>query len=196
MEIRLKPQTCKSLKIFAPFDTTVELPFVLGAEDKLAFRLDQFNLGAPVKWYRELTNMSGVTKENLKKLSNSTLNENVLPEELEDACYNLALYDMLSLNPEDQKEQKSLYKRMFEHTKSYDNGRKDVLRIAELPAFKNLDFTHKALQFLQDVHRTVEANSGDWRYRRNRINMEDLRRIARGRMFPRKKGLEFKRNRS
>ena len=98
------------MKIFAPFDTTVELPFALGAEDKLAFRLDQFNLGAPVKWYRELTNMSGVTKEKIKKLSNGTLNDNVLPEELEGACYNLALYDMLSINPEDQKEQKSVYK--------------------------------------------------------------------------------------
>ena len=87
----------------------MKLPVVLGAEDKLAFRLDQFNLGAPVKWYRELSNMREVTKEKIRKLSNGTLNENVLPEDIEDACYNLAIYDIGSRNPEDQKEQKLVY---------------------------------------------------------------------------------------
>ena len=141
----------------------MKLPFVLGAEDKLAFRLDQFNLGAPVKWYRELTNMRGVTREKIKKLSNGTLNDNVLPEDIEDACYNLAMYDIESLHPEDQKEQKLLYMRMFERTKSYDEGRRDVLRISESPAFKHPVLTHKVMQFLQDVHRSVDANSGEWK---------------------------------
>ena len=70
------------MKIFAPFDTSVKVPFVLGAEDKLAFRLDPFNLGAPVKWYRELTNMAEITKEKIRKLSNNTMNDNILPQDL------------------------------------------------------------------------------------------------------------------
>ena len=81
----MQPQSCRLLKMLAPFDTPVDVPFVLGAEDNLAFRLDQFNLGAPVKWYRELTHMSQITKEKIEKLSKNTINDNVLPEELGDA---------------------------------------------------------------------------------------------------------------
>ena len=47
--ISLDSRSCKLLKIFAPFDTVVQLPMQLAAEDKLAFRLNQFNLGAPIQ---------------------------------------------------------------------------------------------------------------------------------------------------
>ena len=41
--ISLNSRSCKLLKLFAPFDTVVELPMQLGVEDTLAFRLNQFN---------------------------------------------------------------------------------------------------------------------------------------------------------
>ena len=125
-KISLQPQSCRLLKIFAPFDTPVKLPYVLGAEDKLAFRLDPYNLGAPVKWYRELSNMAEITMEKIRKLSNNSLNDNSLPHDLEDECYKVALYDMSSNNADGQKEQKSLYMSMFERTKGYITNRADL----------------------------------------------------------------------
>ena len=41
--ISLDSRSCKLLKLFAPFDTEVELPMHMGSEDKLAFSLNQLN---------------------------------------------------------------------------------------------------------------------------------------------------------
>ena len=102
--ISLDSRYCMILKLFSPFDTTISLPMVLGAEDKLVFRINQFNLGAPVKWYRELCNMRGVTIEKIERINRYTegWNDNELSRDMYEACYNFALY-------EDQEEQKDLY---------------------------------------------------------------------------------------
>ena len=42
--ISLDSRSCKLLKLFAPFDTEVQLPMQLANEDELAFRLNQVNL--------------------------------------------------------------------------------------------------------------------------------------------------------
>ena len=78
-------RSCKLLKIFAPFDTTVTVPFKLGAEDALAFRIDQFNLGAPVKWYRLVHNMKEVTMAKIQKINTETWNT-TLPQDLVKDC--------------------------------------------------------------------------------------------------------------
>ena len=74
----LNSRSCKLLKIFAPFDTKVELPMQLGVEDTLAFRLNQFNLGAPVQWFREICNMTDVTHTKLQRLNRNPDEWNVL----------------------------------------------------------------------------------------------------------------------
>ena len=61
--ISLNPRSCKLLKIFAPFCTKIEVPSEMGVKDILAFRLNQFNLGAPLQWFREIYNMTEVTHE-------------------------------------------------------------------------------------------------------------------------------------
>ena len=62
-------RSCKLLKLLAPFDTAVPMPMKLGAEDALAFRIDPFNLGAPVKWYRRVHNMKEVTFAKIEKIN-------------------------------------------------------------------------------------------------------------------------------
>ena len=59
--ISLDSRSCKLLAFFAPFDTEIRLPFVMSEEDKLAMRINPMDLGAPVKWYREVCNMHEVT---------------------------------------------------------------------------------------------------------------------------------------
>ena len=73
------------------------------------------------------------------------------------------MYDAQSRNEQDQKEQKSLYIRMFEHTKTYEEGRNGVFRIADSQAFTHPTLTHKILHFLQEVSRPVEHHAGSWK---------------------------------
>ena len=117
----LDSRSCRLLAIFAPFDTEVSVPFKLGAEDTLAFRINHFNLGVPLKWYRIINNMVEVTMDKISKINTETWN-NTLPEDLVQDCYELALYDAQSRNEEDQQDQKDLWIRMFERTKSYEQG--------------------------------------------------------------------------
>ena len=75
----------------------------LGVEDKLAFRLNQFNLGAPVKWFQEVCNMCEVTHEKLQRLNRNqdSWNSNEIPSELFPTVYNMAAYNAQSRNPQD-----------------------------------------------------------------------------------------------
>ena len=81
--ISLDSRSCKLLAFFAPFDTAIKLPFTLGEEDKLSMRINPFDLGAPIKWYRELCNMQGVTYEKIHRINRypSAWNDNELPED-------------------------------------------------------------------------------------------------------------------
>ena len=101
----------------------MSVPFKLGAEDTLAFRINQFNLGVPLKWYRIINNIVEVAMDKISRINTDTWHD-TLPEDLVKDCYDLALYDAQSLNEEDQQDQKDLWIRMFERTKSYDQGMK------------------------------------------------------------------------
>ena len=131
--ISLNSRSCKLLKLFAPFDTVVELPMQLGVEDTLAFRSNQFNLGAAVQWFREICNMCDVTHEKLQRLNRNPdlWNGNQIPTELFPSFHNIAAYDAQSRNPQDQEEQKILYIKLFEITKSYSEGQMDNLTFSE-----------------------------------------------------------------
>ena len=58
-KISLNPRSTKLVTIFAPWDEEIHLPFELGAEDTLAFRLPPHQLGAPVRWMRQLYCIDG-----------------------------------------------------------------------------------------------------------------------------------------
>ena len=115
-------------------------------------RVNPFDLGAPVKWYRELCNMQEVAYPKIQRINRniSVWNDNALPEYLYDLCYQVAEYEAQSLNKEDQIEQKTLYKKMFESVKSYDEdfhlkvckGEKPYPKIQAHPS---LDFLKKLI---------------------------------------------------
>ena len=79
--MRLDSRSCRLLAIFAPFDTAVQVPFKLGEEDKLAFRVNQFNLGVPLKWYRIINNLVDATVDKISRINTDAWN-NALPEDL------------------------------------------------------------------------------------------------------------------
>ena len=80
--ISLKAQSCQLLAFIAPFDTPFDIPTNMGAEDKLALRIDPSNLGFPVRVYRDLENMSGVTMDKVRALNKygEVWNENEIQE--------------------------------------------------------------------------------------------------------------------
>ena len=49
--INLDSRSCKLLKVFAPFCAEIKVPRSIAMEDSLSFRLDPFNLGAPMLWF-------------------------------------------------------------------------------------------------------------------------------------------------
>ena len=101
--ISLDSRSCRLFKVFAPFCTTVEVPRTMAAEDSLSLRLDPFNLGAPLLWFREIWNMKDATPEALQKLNRNPdeWNGNIIPEELFEEMYEIARYDPQSRNNSD-----------------------------------------------------------------------------------------------
>ena len=61
--ISLDSRSCRLYKVFAPFCTEVEVPKTMAMEDSLSLRLDPFNLGAPLLWFREIWKMKDATPE-------------------------------------------------------------------------------------------------------------------------------------
>ena len=112
----LDSRSCKLLALFAPWCTEISLPFELGAEDALAFRIPPYHSGAPVRWYRLMNNLKGkgTTKSSMTINSGDWLTE--FPRELSDLCYQVALYDPESRNEQDQWDQKDLWIKMHEAT--------------------------------------------------------------------------------
>ena len=92
--ISLNSRSCRLLKLFVPFCTEISIPKSLGMEDSLAFRLEPFNLGAPLQWYREICNMTEVTPEKLQRLNRNPeeWNGNTIPEDMFPTIYEIAAY--------------------------------------------------------------------------------------------------------
>ena len=88
----------------------------------MAFRLDPFNLGAPLQWYREICNMKEVTPHKLQRLSRNPeeWNGNMIPQDLFREIFEIAAYDPTSRKQADMEAQKWLYIELFECCKMYD----------------------------------------------------------------------------
>ena len=100
-----------------------------------------------------------ITTEKISKISTDIWK--TLPEDFVKDCYSLALYDAQSLNEEDQQEQKDLWIRMFERTKSYDQGMKAMHSWLSTEAFQHCgNKTHKVMQFLQESCIKITKTTG------------------------------------
>ena len=103
--------------------------------------------------------------QKIQKLSDNAQawNDNVLPQDLFNECFDLALYETESRNEEDQLEQKDLWIRMFECTQSYEEGLNAMHSWLQVEAFQHSGKkTHKVLQFLQESCQKVTKKSGKW----------------------------------
>ena len=123
-KISLNPRSTKLLAIFAPWDEDVHLPFELGAEDTLAFRLPPHQVGAPVRWFRQLYCIDGTryTKGAIRGMIDSGDWPTPITETLLDECAENAEFNIASLNVEDMMEQKRLYIKMMEEPTEYKDG--------------------------------------------------------------------------
>ena len=111
------------IAVFSPWDTEVHLPFHLGAEDSLAFRLPPHQLGAPLRWFRQLSNLDGKTMS--KAAIRGKINSGDWPtqpsSDILDRCCEIAQYNSQSRNVEDMIDQKNLWIWMFKEPTGFDN---------------------------------------------------------------------------
>ena len=83
--------------------------------------------------------MKEVTFAKIEKINENVgaWSNNLLPQDLFNECYELALYDTESRNEQDQLAQKSSYIRMFERVKSYEEGQKAMYGWLAADAFQH-----------------------------------------------------------
>jgi len=163
--ISLDSRSCRLLKVFAPFCTEIEVPRNIAMEDSLSLRLDPFNLGAPLLWFREICNMKDVTPSKLQRLNRNPeeWNGNTIPQELFEEMYEIAAYDPTSRNKKDMEEQKWLYIELHECTKGYDKlGLTPGRFLDQHPAWKHPDKIHNMLKFLRQAVREIDEGDGWW----------------------------------
>ena len=124
-KISLNPRSTMLIAVFSPWDTEIHLPFTLGAEDALAFRLPPHQLGAPVRWFRQLCNIDGknLSKAAIRTKINSGEWPTPLSNDILDRCCEIAQYNSQSRNHEDIIEQKNLWIKMFKEPVGYDDKR-------------------------------------------------------------------------
>ena len=122
-KVSFNPRSTKLIAVFSPWDTEVHLPFELGAEDSLALRLPPHQLGAPLRWFRQLSNIDGKTMS--KAAIRSKINSGDWPtqpsSDILDWCCEIAQYNSQSRNIDDMIDQKNLWIRMFKEPNGYDN---------------------------------------------------------------------------
>ena len=100
-------------------------------------------------------------------------------------CYELALYNPQSLNEEDQQDQKDLWIRMFERTKSYDQGMNEMFDWLRVEAFQHCgNKTHKVMQFLQEACIKVNKKIGKWNLWYNPIPGKERAQHIKARKVP------------
>ena len=94
-KVSLNPRSTKLIAVFSPWDTEIHLPFTLGAEDSLAMRLPPHQLGAPTRWFRQLSNIDGSTMS--KTAIRSKIDSGDWPtqpsKEILDMCCEVAQYN-------------------------------------------------------------------------------------------------------
>ena len=110
-KLSFNPRSTKLLAIFAPWDEEIHLPFELGAEDTLAFRLPPHQLGGPIRWMRQLFCIDGArtNKIAIRQKIDSGEWPTPLSDKLRRDCAEVAQYNIASRNEQDMLEQKRLY---------------------------------------------------------------------------------------
>ena len=94
---------------------------------------------------------------------NTEIWNNTFPADFVKDRSELALYDSESRNEEDQQDQKDLWIRMFERTKSYEEGVNAMTSWLHTEAFQHYgNKTHRVLQFLQESCQKVTKKTGQW----------------------------------
>ena len=143
----------------------IHLPFTLGAEDALAFRLPPHQSGAPLRWFRQLYNLDGryITKDSIKTKINSGDWSTALPEELLEERYEIARYNTHSRNVHDMIDQKNLWIKMHKATIGYDPTGFRVSGLSHSSLQHHGNMTAKCLQYLQQASAPVHADAGIWR---------------------------------
>ena len=58
-KISLNARSTTLIATFSPWDEAIHLPFELGAEDAMGFRLPPSQIGGPARWFRQLCNIDG-----------------------------------------------------------------------------------------------------------------------------------------
>ena len=167
----LDSRSCELLAVFSPCCTVIDLPFKLGAEDALAFRLPPEYLGAPLRWYRMLSNLTSdqvQSKETILSKVNEGNWRHSLPQHLLKECYEVVRYNAQSKNEEDMYEQKDLWIKMHEATRGYDvSGFRTKALSHESFQHDKDEFgrgvTHKCMVYLQKASDPVDVRKGEWR---------------------------------
>ena len=114
-KLSLNARSTKLIATFSPWDEAIHLPFVLGAEDAMGFRLPPCQIGGPARWFRQLCNIDGKSynKAAVKARINSGERSTHLSEELLEKIYEVVKYDSQSRNSEDMIEQKRFWIQLF-----------------------------------------------------------------------------------
>merc|ERR1711867_228584 len=178
-KVSLNPRSTKLVAVFSPWDEKIQLPFVLGAEDALAMRLPPHQLGAPTRWFRQLSNIDGslTSKATIRSKINSGEWASQPTKEILDKCCEIGQYNSQSRNIDDMIEQKRLWLMMFKATKGYDrlsfyaegliHG--SVLHQGKLPL---------CLQHLRVGVQPLSPETGEWRLWEDPLDVPPAAEVA------------------
>ena len=137
----------------------------------MPFRLPPQYLGAPLRWFRMLSNLTSdqvAGKETIPSKVTTGCWQISLPHKLLDLCYEVVRYNAQSKNEEDMYQQKELWIKMHEATRGYDVSgfRTKALRHESFQHDKDeagRGVTHKCMTYLQRASDPVDVRKGEWR---------------------------------
>ena len=164
-KMSLKSRSTKLRAIFAPFDEEIHLPFEMGVEDTLVFRLPPHQVGAPIRWFRQVYNIDGqkYTKAAIRIKIDSGDWPTPASESIRDHSAKVAEFNPQSLNEQDQVEQKELYIRMFEEPTEYDKT-SFGLGLVTSQAIGTEGHIPLCLRYLQEAQsKKINPREGIWR---------------------------------
>ena len=164
-KMSLKARSTKLIAIFAPWDEEIHLPFELGVEDTLAFRLPPYQIGAPIRWFRTLFNIDGnqqTTAAIINTLDSGDWPTPLTPS-LRKECAKLAQYNaQRSLNQEDQIAQKALYIKLMKEPLGYAKEN-FALALTNAPFIYNGRLP-ACMKYIQEgANKDVSPHEGLWR---------------------------------
>ena len=134
----------------------------------MSFRLPPQYMGAPLRWYRMLGNLSSDQVAGKETIYSNVTPGNwtiSLPNKLLDLCYEVVRYNAQSKNEEDMWQQKELWIKMHEATRGYDVRGFRTKALSHESFQHDVDeagrgVTHKCMTYLQKASDPVDAKKG------------------------------------